>query len=123
MIEYAKQNRIRDSIQRDNNSVQSTKPTMVIFFASDREFKHLGEISVFGGSKKGKLLGTVNSVWSCHSGPSEENAEVKFKKMKGSYTYYAVSNQGYEQEGSYNIKGGGWKRLILEIEDGKKMLD
>ncbi len=96
MIEYAKQNRIRDSIQRDNNSVQSTKPTMVIFFASDREFKHLGEISVFGGSKKGKLLGTVNSVWSCHSGPSEENAEVKFKKMKGSYTYYAVSNQGYE---------------------------
>ena len=123
MIEYAKQNRIRDSIQRYNDSVQSTKPTMVIFFASDREFKHLGEISVFDGSKKGKLLGTVNSVWSCHSGPSEENAEVKFKKMKGSYTYYAVSTQGYEWEGSYNIKGGGWERVILEIEDGKKMLD
>ena len=123
MIEYAKQNRIRDSIQRYNDSVQSTKPTMVIFFASDREFKHLGEISIFDGSKKGKLLGTVNSVWSCHSGPSEENAEVKFKKMKGSYTYYAVSNQGYEWEGSYNIKGGGWERVILEIEDGKKMLD
>jgi len=123
MIEYAKQNRIRDSIQRYNDSVQSTKPTMVIFFASDREFKHLGEISVFDGSKKGELLGTVNSVWSCHSGPSEENAEVKFKKMKGSYTYYAVSTQGYEWEGSYNIKGGGWERVILEIEDGKKMLD
>ena len=123
MIEYAKQNRIRDSIQRYNDSVQSTKPTMVIFFASDREFKHLGGISVFDGSKKGKLLGTVNSVWSCHSGPSEENAEVKFKKMKGSYTYYAVSTQGYEWEGSYNIKGGGWERVILEIEDGKKMLD
>ena len=123
MIEYAKQNRIRDSIQRYNDSVQSTKPTMVIFFASDREFKHLGEISIFDGSKKGKLLGTVNSVWSCHSGPSEENAEVKFKKMKGSYTYYAVSTQGYEWEGSYNIKGGGWERVILEIEDGKKMLD
>ncbi len=123
MIEYAKQNRIRDSIQRYNDSVQSTKPTMVIFFASDREFKHLGEISVFDGSKKGNLLGTVNSVWSCHSGPSEENAEVKFKKMKGSYTYYAVSTQGYEWEGSYNIKGGGWERVILEIEDGKKMLD
>lgn len=123
MIEYAKQNRIRDSIQRYNDSVQSTKPTMVIFFASDREFKHLGEISVFDGSKKGKLLGTVNSVWSCHSGPSEENAEVKFKKMKGSYTYYAVSTQGYEWEGTYNIKGGGWERVILEIEDGKKMLD
>ena len=123
MIEYAKQNRIRDSIQRYNDSVQSTKPTMVIFFASDREFKHLGEISVFDGSKKGKLLGTVNSVWSCHSGPSQENAEVKFKKMKGSYTYYAVSTQGYEWEGTYNIKGGGWERVILEIEDGKKMLD
>lgn len=123
MIEYAKQNRIRDSIQRYNDSVQSTKPTMVIFFASDREFKHLGEISVFDGSKKGKLLGTVNSVWSCHSGPSEENAEVKFKKMKGSYSYYAISTQGYEWEGSYNIKGGGWERVILEIEDGKKMLD
>lgn len=123
MIEYAKQNRIRDSIQRYNDSIQSTKSTMVIFFASDREFKHLGEISVFDGSKKGKLLGTVNSVWSCHSGPSEENAEVKFKKMKGSYTYYAVSTQGYEWEGSYNIKGGGWERVILEIEDGKKMLD
>ena len=123
MIEYAKQNRIRDSIQRYNDSVQSTKPTMVIFFASDTEFKHLGEISVFDGSKKGKLLGTVNSVWSCHSGPSEENAEVEFKKMKGSYTYYAVSTQGYEWEGYYNIKGGGWERVILEIEDGKKMLD
>ena len=123
MIEYAKQNRIRDSIQKYNDSVQSTKPTMVIFFASDREFKHLGEISVFDGSKKGELLGTVNSVWSCHSGPSEENAEVKFKKMKGSYTYYAISAQGYEWEGSYNIKGGGWERVILEIEDGKKMLD
>ena len=123
MIEYAKQNRIRDSIQRYNDSVQSTKPTMVIFFASDREFKHLGEISVFDGSKKGELLGTVNSVWSCHSGPSEENAEVKFKKMKGSYTYYAVSTQGYEWEGTYNIKGGGWERVILEIEEGKKMLD
>ena len=123
MIEYAKQNRIRDSIQRYNDSVQSTKPTMVIFFASDREFKHLGEISVFDGSKKGELLGTVNSVWSCHSGPSEENAEVKFKKIKGSYTYYAVSTQGYEWEGTYNIKGGGWERVILKIEDGKKMLD
>ena len=123
MIEYAKQNRIRDSIQKYNDSVQSTKPTMVIFFASDREFKHLGEISVFDGSKKGKLLGTVNSVWSCHSGPAEENAEVKFKKMKGSYSYYAISAQGYEWEGSYNIKGGGWERVILEIEDGKKMLD
>lgn len=123
MIEYAKQNRIRDSIQRYNDSVQSTKPTMVIFFASDREFKHLGEISVFDGSKKGKLLGTVNSVWSCHSGPSEENAEVKFKKMKGSYSYYAVSTQGYEWEGTYNIKGGGWERVILEIEEGEKMLD
>ncbi|MDG1690091.1 MAG: hypothetical protein P8I02_04885 [Flavobacteriales bacterium] len=123
MIEYAKQNRIRDSIQRHNDSVQSTKPTMVIFFASDREFKHLGEISVFDGGKKGKLLGTVNSVWSCHSGPSEEHAEVKFKKMKGSYTYYAVSTQGYEWEGSYNIKGGGWESVILEIEDGKKRLD
>ena len=123
MIEYAKQNRIRDSIQRYNDSVQSTKPTMVIFFASDREFKHLGEISVFDGSKKGELLGTVNSVWSCHSGPSEENAEVKFKKMKGSYTYYAVSTQGYEWEGTYNIKGGGWERVILEIEEGKKMLN
>ena len=123
MIEYAKQNRIRDSIQKYNDSVQSTKPTMVIFFASDREFKHLGEISVFDGSKKGKLLGTVNSVWSCRSGPFEENAEVKFKKMKGSYTYYAVSTQGYEWEGTYNIKGGGWERVILEIEDGKKMLN
>ena len=123
MIEYAKQNRIRDSIQRYNDSVQSTKPTVVIFFASDREFKHLGEISIYDGSKKGKLLGTVNSVWSCHSGPSEEDAEVKFKKMKGSYNYYAISTQGYEWEGSYNIKGGGWESVILEIDDGKKRID
>ena len=123
MIEYAKENRIRDSIKRHNDSVQSTNPTMVIFFASDIEFKHLGEISVYDGSKKGKLLGTVNSVWSCHSGPSEEDAEVKFKKMKGSYTYYAVSSQGYEWEGSYNIKGGGWERVILEIDKGRKRLN
>ena len=122
-IEYAKQNKIRDSIQSYNDSVQSTKPTIVIFFASDIEFKHLGEISVYDGNKKGKLLGTVNSVWSCHSGPSEENAEVKFKKMKGNYTYYAISTQGYEWEGSYNIKGGGWERVILEIDEGKKRLN
>jgi len=123
MIEYAKQNRIRDSIQRYNDSVQSTQPTVVIFFASDREFKHLGEISVYDGSEKGKLLGTVNSVWSCHSGPPEKDAEVKIKKMKGSYTYYAISAQGYEWEGSYKIKGGGWERVILEIDEGRKRLN
>jgi hypothetical protein len=123
MIEYAKQNRIRDSIQRYNDSVRSTKPTVVIFFASDREFKHLGEISVYDGSEKGKLLGTVNSVWSCHSGPSEKDAEVKVKKMKGSYTYYAISAQGFEWEGSYNINGGGWERVILEIDEGRKRLN
>ena len=123
ILEYAKKNRIRDSIKRYNDSIQSTKPTVVIFFASDREFKHLGEISVYDGSKNGKLLGTVNSVWSCHSGPSEKDAEVKFKKMKGSYTYYAISAQGYEWEGSYNIKGGGWESVILEIDKGEKRLD
>ena len=122
MIEYAKQNKIRDSIQRYNDSVQSTKPTVVIFFASDREFKHPGEISVYDGSKKGELLGTVNSVWSCHSGPPVENAEVKFEKMKGNYSYYAISTEGYEWEGTYDIKGGGWKRVILEIDEGKKSL-
>lgn len=122
-IEYAKQNRIRDSIQRYNDSVQSTKPTVVIFFASDREFKHLGEISIFEESKKGKLLGTINTVWSCNSGPSEKDAELKFKKMKGNYTYYAISTQGYEWEGTYNIKGGGWKRVILEIDQGKKRIN
>lgn len=122
-IEYAKQNRIRDSIKNYKDSVQSTKPTVVIFFASDREFKHLGEISVFEESKKGKLLGTINTVWSCNSGPSEKDAELKFNKMKGNYTYYAISTQGFEWEGSYNIKGGGWKRVILEIDQGKKRIN
>jgi hypothetical protein len=42
--------------------------------------------------------------------------------MKGNYTYYAISTQGYEWEGTYNIKGGGWKRVILEIDQGKKKL-
>ena len=81
MIEYAKQNRIRDSIQRYNDSVQSTKPTMVIFFASDREFKHLGEISVFDGSKKGAnnvFIWTkkINKIifWIC---PYESNQKMK----------------------------------------------
>lgn len=119
-IEYAIQNRIRDSIQRYDDSLRSTQPTVVIFFASDREFKHLGEISVFDGSKKGKLLGTVNSVWSCHSGPPVKDAEVKFEKMKGNYTYYAISNQGYVWEGNYEITGGGWKKVIIEIDEGKK---
>ena len=119
-IKYAKQNRIRDSIQRYNDSVRSTQPTVVIFFASDREFKHLGEISVYDENKKGKLLGTVNYVWSCHSGPPVKDAEVKFEKMKGNYSYYAISNQGYEWKGSYEVTGGGWKRVIIEIGNGRK---
>jgi hypothetical protein len=43
--------------------------------------------------------------------------------MKGNYTYYAISTQGYEWEGTYNIKGGGWKRVILEIDQGKKRIN
>ena len=42
--------------------------------------------------------------------------------MKGVYTYYAKSTQGYVWEGTYNINGGGWKRIILEISKGKKEL-
>ena len=119
-IKYKKDKLTRDSIKRYEDSVATTQPTKVIFFASDRDFKHLGEISVFDGSEKGELLGTVNSVWSCHSGPPVKDAEVIFKKMKGVYTYYAKSTQGYVWEGTYNINGGGWKRIILEISKGKK---
>ena len=43
-----------ETIKSYKDSVESTKPTVVIFFASDREFKDLGEISVFEKSKKGK---------------------------------------------------------------------
>ena len=42
--------------------------------------------------------------------------------MKDSYNYYAISTLGYEWEGSYNVKGGGWESVILEIDDGKKGL-
>mgnify|MGYP000123571631 FL=1 len=119
-IKYKRDKLTRDSIKRYEDSVATTQPTTVIFFASDRDFKHLGEISVFDGSEKGELLGTVNSVWSCHSGPPVKDAEVIFKKMKGVYTYYAKSTQGYVWEGTYNINGGGWKRIILEISKGKK---
>lgn len=119
-IKYKIDKLTRDSIKRYEDSVATTQPTTVIFFASDRDFKHLGEISVFDGSEKGELLGTVNSVWSCHSGPPVKDAEVIFKKMKGVYTYYAKSTQGYVWEGTYNINGGGWKRIILEISKGKK---
>jgi hypothetical protein len=119
-IKYKRDKLTRDSIKRYEDSVATTQPTTVIFFASDRDFKHLGEISVFDGSEKGELLGTVNSVWSCHSGPPFKDAEVIFKKMKGVYTYYAKSTQGYVWEGTYNINGGGWKRIILEISKGKK---
>jgi hypothetical protein len=119
-IKYKRDKLTRDSIKRYEDSVATTQPTTVIFFASDRDFKHLGEISVFDGSENGELLGTVNSVWSCHSGPPVKDAEVIFKKMKGVYTYYAKSTQGYVWEGTYNINGGGWKRIILEISKGKK---
>lgn len=122
-IEFEKQKKIRDSIRLHEDSIRSTQPTVVIFFASDREMRHLGEISVFDGNKGGDKLGTVNSVWSCHSGPAVKDAEVKFEKMKGHYSYYAKSNQGYEWEGSYEIKGGGWERIILEISDGKKAMN
>ena len=122
-IEYEKQQKIRDSIRAREDSVRSTQPTVIIFFASDSEMRHLGEISVFDGNKDGVKLGTVNSVWSCHSGPAVKDAEVKFEKMKGHYSYYAKSSQGYEWEGSYEITGGGWERIILEISDGKKAMN
>ena len=122
-IEYDKQQKIRDSIRKREDSISSTQPTVIIFFASDREMKHLGEISVYDVNKLGHKLGTVNSVWSCHSGPAVKDAEIKFEKMKGNYTYYAKSSQGYEWEGSYKVTGGGWKRIILEIDMGKKSIN
>ena len=122
-IEYEKQQKIRDSIRAHEDSIRSTQPTVIIFFASDREMRHLGEISVYDGNKEGDKLGTVNSVWSCHSGPAVKDAELKFEKMKGHYSYYAKSSQGFEWEGSYNITGGGWERIILEISDGKKAMN
>ena len=32
---------------------------------------------------------------------------------------YAKSSQGFEWEGDYEITGGGWKHIILEISEGK----
>ena len=122
-LEYEKQKKIRDSIYRREDSIRSTQPTIVIFFASDREMKHLGEISVYEGDKEGEKLGSVNSVWSCHSGPSIEKAETKVEKMKGNYKYYAKSSGGYEWKGSYDINGGGTKRVIIEINEGKKIVN
>lgn len=122
-IEYDKKQKIEDSIRKHEDSIRSTQPTIIIFFASDRDMKHLGEISIFDGHKEGDKLGTLHAVWSCHSGPAVKDAEVKFEKIKGHYSYYAKSSQGYEWEGSYEIRGGGWKRIILEISEGKKVVN
>ena len=128
-IEYEKHQKTRDSIRAYEDSIRSTQPAHVIFFASnavksaDGDMGHLGEISVFDGGKEGEKLGTVKAVWSCHSGPGEKHAEIILEKPKGTYSYYAQSSQGYEWEGDYEITGGGWKQIILEISEGKKVLD
>ncbi len=122
-IEYEKLQKTRDSILAYEDSIRSTQPTGIIFFASDKEMRYLGEISVFDGGKEGDKLGTVNAVWSCHSGPGVKDAEVTLEKTKGNYSYYAKSSQGYEWEGYYEITGGGWKTIILEISEGKKVVN
>jgi hypothetical protein len=128
-IEFEKQQKTRDSIRAYEDSIRSTQPTHIIFFASnavkssDIEMGHLGEISVFDGGKEGNKIGTVKAVWTCHSGPGEKHAEVILEKTKGTYSYYAKSSQGYEWEGDYEITGGGWKQIILEISEGKKVIN
>ena len=68
---------------------------------------------------------TRNNQWQNHARLAHHacfatESGVKFEKMKGNYSYYAISNQGYEWKGSYEVNGGGWKRVIIEIGKGKK---
>lgn len=123
-IEYERYQTTLDSIRAYEDSIRSTQPTSIIFFASsaiasDKEMRHPGEISVFDGGKEGVKIGSLNSIWSCHSGPSLKDAEIILEKTKGTHSYYAKSSQGFEWEGDYEITGGGWKHIILEISEGK----
>jgi len=123
-VEYERYQTTLDSIRAHEDSIRSTQPTSIIFFASsaivsDQEMRHPGEISVFDGGKEGVKIGSLNSIWSCHSGPSLKDAEIILEKTKGTHSYYAKSSQGFEWEGDYEITGGGWKHIILEISEGK----
>lgn len=92
-------------------------PTIVVFFASQAEYKSVGTITVYDGGKGGTVVGEVRAIWNCTNGPNKkEQIEAKVIKMKGTYTYYAKSTQGIEWEGTYEVLGGGQKNIPLRIK-------
>lgn len=102
---------------RIEDSIRATKPTQVVFFASNADFKRVGDITVYDGNKKGKVIGTISAVWSCRRGPIEEESfEAQISKKKGTYRYYAISTEGVKWEGSYEVLGDGRQNVCLEIK-------
>lgn len=100
------------------NAIPANEATLVVFFASQREHKGVGTITVYDGGKDGYVIGQVRSIWSCTRGPiKEEDYEAKTIKRKGTYSYYAKSSQGMEWEGTYEVTEQGQKNIPLRIKD------
>lgn len=116
----AEEKRIKDAAQkeREDKAILAGAATRIVFFASQKEHKSAGIITVYDGGKDGKVIGKINSVWSCTRGPlKEEQFEANIVKTKGIYSYYAKSNQGVEWEGTYEVLGGKQKNIPLRIKD------
>lgn len=100
------------------NTIPANESTLVVFFASQKEHKKDGTITVYDGGKGGAVIGKINSVWNCTRGPlKEEDIEASIRKRKGAHKFYAKSAQGTVWQGTYEVSGDGQKNIPLRIKD------
>jgi hypothetical protein len=99
------------------SAIPTDEATLVVFFASQREHKGAGTITVYDGDKDGYVIGHIRSIWSCTRGPiKQEDYEAQTIKRKGTYSYYAKSSQGMEWEGTYEVLDNKQKNIPLRIQ-------
>ena len=109
-IEYQKEMHSLDSIR-------ACTPTVVIFIN-----RYGKPIDIYDGGKTEALTGQITDYFYsiCRNRPNEKTAEVLVRKLRGTYHYYARS-EDQEWSGTYTLYGGGVHYVSVGLEEGKRI--
>lgn len=100
---------------RIRDSIRGATPTVVIFIN-----RYGKPIDIYDGGKTEALTGQVTDYFYsiCRNRPNEKTAEVLVRKRRGTYHYYARS-EDQEWTGTYKLYGGGVHYISVGLEKGK----